>query len=98
MGIFIVATRKQEHDELLKTKVVASFPSDYYEIGRGQWLVSFKGTARELYSKLVPEYTPEAPSKSPLDATVVFGIAGYWGVASRDMWDWITVKLGAPSA
>src|SRR5216684_3426643 len=89
--IFSVATiHAKANDELLKTRIAELFPSDHYEIGRGQWLVFFPGTAQELYVKLAP---PADDNPYPLTGTTVFGISGYFGVASRDMWDWMATKL-----
>lgn len=96
MPIFIVATTDPEVDPVLKGRIVEHFPTEHYEIGRGQWIVSFGGTSRELYFKLSPE---AAQSQTyPLNNTVVFGIAGYWGVASAGMWEWIKTRLGVASA
>jgi hypothetical protein len=97
MPLFIVATTKAEIDPLLKDRITENFPTDHYEIGRGQWLVSFNGTATELYKKLSPEYTQEK-QPYPLQSTVVFGIAGYFGIASIDMWEWVRTRLGSKSA
>jgi hypothetical protein len=96
MTIFIVATKHAANDETLNARITSQFPTNYYEIGRGQWLVAFSGTAKELYSSLSPEYVQG--QVNPLDGTVVFGIGGYWGVASRDMWEWIATKLGGKIA
>ena len=89
MPIFIVVTANPEKDPLLKGRIVENFPTEHYEIGRGQWLVSFGGTSKELYFKLSPE---SAQSQYPLTSTVVFGVAGYWGVASMEMWEWIRTR------
>lgn len=96
MPIFIVATTKPEVDLVLKNRIVDQFPAEHYEIGRGQWLVSFSGTSKELYFKLSPEAAQS--NTYPLTNTVVFGVAGYWGVASMEMWEWINTRLGGVSA
>jgi hypothetical protein len=87
MAVFIVATIHPEVDALVKARLNTHFPNDYYEIGRGKWLVSFKGTAQALYTKL-SEGDPPAQNKY-----LTFGMAGYYGVGSRDMWEWIATKL-----
>lgn len=97
MPIFIVATTIEGNDTLLKSRITEHFPSDHYEIGRGQWLVSFSGTAKELYSRLSPEFTQQQ-EPYPLQYTVAFGISGYFGIASVDMWEWIRTRLGGVSA
>ncbi len=91
MTVFIVATIKKDVDAVLKSRITEQFPADHYEIGRGQWLVAFGGTARELFLKLSPEHAQS--ETSGLQSIVVFGIGGYWGVASPDMWEWITTRL-----
>ena len=95
MPIFTVNTKNPENDEPLGMRITALFPDNFYEVGRGQWLVVFAGTARELYAKLFPE--PEFPlSKKGI---TIFGMAGYAGNASRDMWEWIATRLaGGKSA
>jgi hypothetical protein len=89
MPIFSVCTKNEENDQPLGTRIELAFPAAHYEIGRGQWLVSFSGTAQELYKKLFPE--PEFPL--PSKGVTIFGVAGYYGIASRDMWEWIAAKL-----
>jgi hypothetical protein len=96
MPIFIVLTTNAGTDTVLKGRITEQFPSDNYEIGRGQWLVSFGGTTKELYTKLSPEFALQ--QTNPLINTVIFGIGGYFGVASRDMWEWLSTKLGGKSA
>jgi hypothetical protein len=93
MALFTVSTKHEGNDEVLAQRIAALFPGDHYEIGRGQWLVSFSGTAKDLYTKLDPQ-----PGNYTFKGTVVFGIGGYFGVASRDMWEWIAAKLEQKNA
>ena len=92
MTVFIVATIREEVDELVRARLNKHFPDDYYEIGRGKWLVASKGTAQALYLKLC-EGEPPFDNKY-----LTFGMAGYYGVGSRDMWEWIAAKLESDSA
>jgi hypothetical protein len=94
MAVFAVCTKYPENDTILKDRIVNSFPEDYYEIGRGQWLVAFQGTAKQLYVKLFPE--PEFPL--PKTGITMFAIGGYWGHATRDMWEWLASKLEKQNA
>jgi len=89
MPIFTVNTRYTENDEPLGTRITTGFPEDHYDVGRGQWLVVFDGTAQELYRKLFPESEFPLPKKG----VVMFGVAGYYGNSSIDMWEWIANKL-----
>ncbi len=91
MVIYTVATKFPANDEMLKSRITEQFSTDYYEIGRGHWLVAFSGTSKELYAKLFPEPELPLPSKD----VVVFGISGYYGIAPQDVWEWMKVKLGA---
>ena len=86
MTVFIVGTRHANNDPSLKARINEEFPTENYEVGRGQWLVAFKGTARQLYDKLLPNDEPAG--------VTVFRVSGYWGVASQDMWEWIATKVG----
>jgi len=92
MTVFIVATIHQEVDALVTAKLDKLFPDDHYEIGRGKWLVAFKGTAQGLYIKLC-DGEPRSDNKY-----LTFGMAGYYGIGSRDMWEWIATKLESGSA
>lgn len=87
MTVFIVATIHEDVDELVKSRLKKHFPDDHYEVGRGKWLVASKGTAQALYRKLAET---EDYSKNKF---LTFGMAGYYGVGSRDMWEWIAAKL-----
>lgn len=92
MTVFIVATIHEALDAKVKERLDKHFPDDYYEVGRGKWLVASKGTAQALYLKLC-EGEPFSDNKY-----LTFGMAGYYGVGSRDMWEWIAAKLEANSA
>jgi hypothetical protein len=96
MPIFTVATKYEENDELLRNRITELFPTDNYDVGRGQWLISFTGTAKDLYLKLAPPASDDNPYT--IKGTTVFGIGGYFGVTSRDMWEWIATKLGGKPA
>jgi hypothetical protein len=90
LRVFIIVSKHEQNDAALRSNITAQFPADYYEIGRGQWLVSFSGTAQELSVKVGLITQDKA---SLISGVAVFGIAGYYGVASRDMWEWIATKL-----
>jgi hypothetical protein len=94
MAVFFLASKHSENDEAVKSRFDAWPSGDYYEMGRGQWLLAFEGTSKELYNKLFPDNTTELPK---LGGVVILGISGYWGRASTDMWEWITAKKEAKS-
>jgi hypothetical protein len=90
LRVFIVVSNNEQNDAVLRSNIATQFPTDFYELGRGQWLVAFSGTAQELSVKLGVITSQGA---SMITGVAVFGIAGYYGVASRDMWEWIATKL-----
>src|SRR5207302_2353856 len=95
MTIFILASRHANNDATLKERITERFPDDYYFIGRGQWLVAFNGTAQALYSKLISAADQDTlPTPGGI---IVFGVGGYYGFASRDMWEWMAIKLRGKS-
>jgi len=93
MPLFIVATTEPATDTFLKSRFADQFPDDHHEIGKGQWLASFEGTARGLFERLEDEN-----SALPLNGCLVLAFGGYWGRASSDTWEWIRAKLGGKSA
>ena len=87
MAAFAVLSRTPGNDPIIKARLAELFPDDHHTIGRGQWLVSFKGTARNLYDKIVPE-----ENILKVEAGLaVFRISGYWGLGTVDMWEWMAV-------
>ena len=95
MIVFIIASRHANNDPTIKERIIERFPDDHYVIGRGQWLVASTGTAQALYKKLLPEGIETLPTAGGI---VICGVGGYYGFASRDMWEWIGAKLGGKSA
>jgi hypothetical protein len=92
MAIFSVATVHPVVDALLRSRITEHFPTDHFEIGRGQWLVSFNGTAKALFEQLAQG------DQQAINGTTVFSVGGYYGLASVAMWEWIATKLGGKSA
>jgi hypothetical protein len=88
--VFNVFTVAEDNHEPLRNRIQSRFPSNYYEISPGEWLVSHAGTAKEVFITLFPE--PEFPL--PAKNVVIFGVVGYWGFLSKDVWEWIAAKLG----
>src|SRR5260370_26649148 len=92
LRVFMVTTTHERNDALLQQNITGEFPGDFYEVGRGQWLVACTGTAQERAGK-IGIITQD--KKTLITGVVVFGIAGYYGVAARDMWEWIATKLSS---
>jgi hypothetical protein len=86
MSIFVVLshTNNSKLEEAIKEK----FPSDYYKISPGQWLISTGGTSREL-----TESIGLIDKEKGLSPAVIFSISSYYGMWSTDLWEWIRVKM-----
>lgn len=57
----------------------------YMDYGPQLYFVSYKGTTRELAKALGFE-------DSSAGEGVVLSIANYWGLASKDLWEWIELR------
>ncbi len=85
MSLFAVLLPK-ENPELI-TAIKEKF-SDNYQITSAQWIVSAKGTAQQISDAL-----GISAKEHPTRLAVIFAIAGYWGRANADLWEWIKVQM-----
>jgi hypothetical protein len=86
MPLFIVATTNTLSERALRDKIARHFPNEHYEIGNGQWIISYRGIARTLFERLA-----EGRQDSIVE-TVTFGINGYYGYTSPDLWEWLETR------
>jgi hypothetical protein len=86
MGIFVIF--RVSNPEKMKAAVESEFPQDHISLGHNEWLVSMKGTAKEVSDKL-------KISDATNGVAMVFGMSNYFGRASSDIWDWIKAKAEA---
>lgn len=86
MGIYVIF--RVSSPDKIKQAISAEFPNDHIFVGHNEWLVSTKGTAKEVSDKL--KITDGANG-----VAMVFGMSGYFGRASSDIWDWIKAKAEA---
>lgn len=94
MTIFQV-TPLGTNTEVLEASIAKLPKEDVYKIPArtAGWLVRFNGTPLELTKVLgVPAKDEPKPEKIP--TVLVTGIAGYYGFASKDMWEWIRSREG----
>lgn len=83
MGIFVIF--RVSDSQKLEAAIEASFQNDHISLGHNEWLVSSKGTAKEVSDKL-------GISDGSNGGAIVFGMSGYFGRASGDIWEWIKTK------
>jgi hypothetical protein len=87
-ALFVVFSNQPGMDALLEKSVKEQFPNNYFEMGRNRWIVAGEGTARAISDKL-----GITGDNHTIGSSVVFGISGYFGRASSEMWEWIATKL-----
>ncbi|MBU4233508.1 MAG: hypothetical protein KKD99_11170 [Proteobacteria bacterium] len=63
------------------------FP-DHYEITSTQWMISTKGTAKQISDTL-----GVSGKEPPTGDAIILTIAGYWGRAEPNLWEWMKVKM-----
>ena len=93
--IFIIVSKHPENDDGITKAIGAALPDNFYEIGRGQWLVSFDGTSKELFSHVFPDNMTLLTRQGGL---IVLGTTGYWGRSPTDTWEWLASRSGAKGA
>jgi hypothetical protein len=72
----------------LVAAIKGKFPdTDHYEITSTQYMISAKGTAQQISGIL------GVSDEKPVGSAVILAIAGYWGRASSDLWEWMRVKM-----
>ena len=84
MAIFVVLGLGET--TALTSNIKNSFPDDYYEVDQDKWLVSTVGTtAKDIALKLGMDRTQKISGM-----VITFG--GYYGFASKDIWEWLKAK------
>lgn len=84
MAIFTVISDLDPSDTRLANAIKRSPPEvlQWFELPRGEFLVSYKGTSVELSNYL-------GISEGQNGSGFVIAVASYWGRASTDTWEWI---------
>ncbi|MDR0672891.1 MAG: hypothetical protein LBF93_04340 [Zoogloeaceae bacterium] len=79
MATFIVLPQNDQVAETLNTTIPQRFGNHAYALPLGEWLVAYEGTSRQLFEEI------------GADSVIVLNFNGYWGVASKDIWEWLAV-------
>jgi len=85
--LFVVTTYQPDHDARLERALASNYPTDYYSIGRGQWMIAANATAAE-----VAETLGILAEGSPLTGSYVICISEYAGRARGEMGEWMDGK------
>jgi hypothetical protein len=89
MTVFVVC--RVTNPGLIGPAIKSKFPNNYFELQHDEWLISAKGTAREVSDRIGITKGDTAQ----LGSAIVIGFAGYYGRAPMEVWDWIKAKMEA---
>ena len=70
-------------DQVLPKK----FGNKALQLPRGEWLVAYDGTSRQLSDDI-------GIGESPSDSAIILNFSAYWGLAGQDVWEWIAANRG----
>ncbi len=74
----------------LDAKVREKFGNGALQLPRGEWLISYDGTAKQLSDDL------QITDGSIGVGAAVLGFSGYWGRTSKAVWQWISTQEAKP--
>lgn len=69
--------------------ISAKFETKAFRLPKGEWLVAYEGTSKQLSDDL-----GISEKESGWPASLVLNFSGYWGRAGKDVWEWISVNGG----
>jgi hypothetical protein len=87
MGLFAVLLPND--NPKLATAIKEKYPENYQQLSSTQWIISAKGTARQISNTL--GVTSEEDERT-IGPAIILSITSYWGRASVDVWEWMRVK------
>lgn len=90
MAVFAIIAQPNPNTEKLAAVIAKTFPDSHLQLGDKNWLVATTGTPKELSDKL-------GITDGRNGAAVVVLMAGYYGRASNDIWNWVKAKWEATS-
>lgn len=79
----LVVIPTESSTESLDKKITEMFGNLSYRLPRGEWLVAYGGTSKQLSDELGISSGEIGPG------AVVLAFNGYWGRASTAVWEWI---------
>lgn len=92
MAVFVIF--RVQDPERMRNAVQQAFPENFFDLGNNEWLVSAKGTAKEISDRL--GITNEPPgTQSRAGNAIVFSMDNYYGRAATNIWEWVKTKVEA---
>ncbi|BDU21187.1 hypothetical protein [Dyella sp. GSA-30] len=71
--------------DALAAKLAEVMPGQFYKLPRGEYLVKFTGTSKDLSDRL-------SISDGSADNALVAALSGYYGRAPNDIWEWLKLN------
>lgn len=87
----LFAIMAEPSNPILPQILMEEFPDEHIQIRAGQWFVVGTGTATDISNKL--KITPG----NDAGPAIVVAVAGYYGRASSQVWEWVAAKVGKPT-
>lgn len=89
MTAFVVLTTAAD----IIASIKRVYGADHYNYASGEFFVVDEGvTAAEVHKKLAIDPMTKAQSQSTV---VICAVGGYYGIARKDLWEWLTAKGNA---
>lgn len=86
MAVFMIVPTVHEPSQL-KARLIDMFAGHFHELPKGEFLVKYTGTSRQLSDDL-------GITDGTNGAAVVASLGGYYGRAPNDVWEWIKQNWG----
>ncbi|GAB1393340.1 hypothetical protein MASR1M60_15030 [Rhodocyclaceae bacterium] len=83
--ILVPTTQTPPQKGGLKDVVEKKFGNLAYSLPGGEWIVAFNGTSKQLSDDL-------GISEGGFGSVLVLNFSGYWGRASKDLWEWLDLN------
>lgn len=71
-------------------RIADLYPDNFLDIGLRRWLVAAPGTTKDVSDKVLLQ-----PGSGM--SGIVVGVESYFGIASPEIWEWLTTKLSGRS-
>lgn len=86
MAHFVIIPTTTGDSSALDAAVSGKFGNKCLKLPRGEWLVSFDGTSKQLSDEL------QISAGEIGVPAAVLNYSGYFGRANKDIWEWISVN------
>ena len=74
--------------DLVKQKIKEHYSDNFYQADDSFFIATHEETTRAVAEKI-------GFGDDPVGTGIVISVTYYWGCASGEMWEWISVKKGA---